>query len=169
MFMLDETLKEYLNIYLDLLREFFSENLISVYVFGSVARSEASEGSDIDIIVVVGGLPEDVGKRLEISSNLKKIFRHRSIKIRRILRMRGLPTTVSDILLTPEEVRKHPPILLDLTIDGIPLIDKDDFLSKELEKVRERLRELGAVRVKGRHGWYWILKPGAKLGDVIKI
>lgn len=167
--MLNETLKEYLNTYLDLLREFFNDNLISVYIFGSVARGEASEGSDIDIIVVVEGLPEDVGKRLEISSYLKKIFRQRSIRMRRILRMKGLPVTISDILLTPEEVRKHPPILLDLTADGIPLIDKDNFLSKELEKVRERLRELGAVRIKGKHGWYWILKPGAKLGDVIKI
>ncbi|MEM1607075.1 MAG: hypothetical protein QXW33_02880, partial [Candidatus Bathyarchaeia archaeon] len=103
------------------------------------------------------------------SSYLKKIFRQRSIRMRRILRMKGLPVTISDILLTPEEVRKHPPILLDLTADGIPLIDKDNFLSKELEKVKGRLRELGAVRIKGKHGWYWILKPGAKMGDIIKI
>lgn len=167
--MIDEVLKEYINVYLGLLKEFFGSNLISAYIFGSVARGEATESSDIDVIVVVRGLPEDIGERLEISSRLKRVFRHRSAELRRILRARGLPTTVSDVLLTPEEVERHPPILLDLTVNCIPLIDKDGFLSRELERVRERLRELGAVRVKGKHGWYWILKPGAKLGDVIKI
>ena len=167
--MLDPLLIKYLKLYLDLLRERFGDNLVSVYLFGSVARGECTEGSDIDLLVVVDGLREDIGWRLEVSSNLKRMIRSKTLDLRRALRERGLPTTISDILLTPDEIRCHPPIILDLTVDGKPLFDKDDFLLKELEKVRKRLRELGARRVKGKSGWYWILKPGAKLGEVIKI
>jgi len=36
-----------------------------VAVFGSVARGEAREGSDVNLLIVVEGLPEDVGSRLE--------------------------------------------------------------------------------------------------------
>ncbi|MEM1900522.1 MAG: nucleotidyltransferase domain-containing protein [Candidatus Nezhaarchaeales archaeon] len=166
---LDEDLKRYLDLYLEILREFFKDDLVSVYVFGSVARGEASEESDVDLLVVVKGLEEDVGKRLKLSSSLKELLRKRSWDLRRTLRKKGLPTTISDVLLTPEEVQRHPPILLDLVIDGIPLIDEGGFLAQELERLKERLRELKAVRVKSKHGWYWILKPGARLGEVIKV
>jgi len=39
-----------------------------------------------------------------------------------------------------------------------------------LERLRRRLRELGARRVvvPGK-GWYWILKPDAEFGEVIRI
>lgn len=167
--MLDEDLRKYLGLYLEVLRDFFKGNLVSVYVFGSVARGEASEESDIDLLVVARGLEEDVGRRLELSSRLKEALRERSRDLRRALRRKGLPTTISDVLLTPEEVRGHPPILLDLTVEGVPLIDEGLFLARELERLRERLRELGAVRVRGRHGWYWVLKPGARLGEVIRV
>ncbi len=49
------------------------------------------------------------------------------------------------------------------------LYDKDGFLERELKRLRERLKELGARRVRSKHGWYWILKPGAKLGEVVEI
>ena len=162
-------LREYLNAYMDVLREFLDDNLISVYIFGSVARGDFSENSDIDLIVVVKGLDEDIGRRLELASRIKTVFRRRTTSMRRLLREKGYPTTISEVLLTPEEVEKHPPILLDLTIDGAPLIDRGGFMANELEKLKERLKELGAIRVRSKHGWYWILKPGAKLGEVIKV
>jgi len=36
------------------LRERFGEDLVSVVVYGSFARGEAREGSDLDVLVVVG-------------------------------------------------------------------------------------------------------------------
>ena len=168
-FVSDPLLVEYLKLYLSLLREYFGDSLVSVCLFGSVARGEHVEGSDIDMLVVVKELKEDIGWRLEVSSNLKRIFRSRTLGLRRKLRERKLPTTISDILLTPEEISRHPPIILDLTVEGKMLFDRENFLSNELERVKERLKELGARRVKSKSGWYWILKPGAKLGEVIKI
>lgn len=36
------------------MRERFGEDLVSVVVYGSFARGEAREGSDLDVLVVVG-------------------------------------------------------------------------------------------------------------------
>lgn len=52
---------------------------------------------------------------------------------------------------------------------GVLLIDESGLLAREIEALKRRLRELGAVRVRSKHGWYWILKPGARLGEVIKL
>ncbi|WXG39710.1 MAG: hypothetical protein WED07_02570 [Candidatus Freyarchaeum deiterrae] len=81
----------------------------------------------------------------------------------------GRNCLISDIFLTPQEVEKHPPILLDMIDDGVLLYDRDSFLENALKKLSERLRELGARRVKTEKGHYWILKPDAKPSEVVKI
>lgn len=48
---------------------------------------------------------------------------------------------ISDILLMPEEVQRHPSVLLDLTVDGMPLIDEGSFLARELEKLYDKRRD----------------------------
>ena len=132
-----------------------------------MVRGEYGEGSDIDLLVVVKNLPVDVGSRIKITVPLK--LKLKSFESYRKVKEANLPTLISEVILTPEEVKKHPPILLDLTQEGVILYDQENFLKNELEILKAKLKELGARRVKGRGGWYWILKPDAKLGDVVKI
>ena len=116
---------------------------------------------------MVEDLPLDIGSRIRITLPLR--LKLKTFESYWRAKEAGLPTLISEVILTPEEVRDHPPILLDLTVEGLILYDREDFLKKELEALRVRLRELGARRLKGREGWYWILKPDAKLGEVVKI
>ena len=76
---------------------------------------------------------------------------------------------MSEIFLSRDEVKSHPPILLDLTDDGLIVYDKDDFLKSVLDEIGRRLRELGAQKVKAKKGYYWILKPDAKPSEVVEI
>lgn len=64
---------------------------------------------------------------------------------------------------------RHPPILLDVVEEGVTIYDKDGFLERELSKLKDRLKELGAKRVKGKHGWYWVLKPDIRFGEVLRV
>jgi predicted nucleotidyltransferase len=48
-----------------LLRAHFGTSLDSLIVFGSAARGEFSEASDIDVLIVMGLLPQEVDWRLE--------------------------------------------------------------------------------------------------------
>ncbi len=120
------------------------------------------------MLVVAEGLPDDVGMRLNetnyIYENLKGTAVYRS------LRARGKGALISDLLFTPDEITRHPPILLDIVEDGILLHDKDDFLRNVLLAIRETLTKLGSRRVVTTRGsYYWVLKPDIKPGEIVRI
>jgi len=145
----------------------FNSRLRSICFFGSVARGQATPESDLDALIVADGLPRDIGLRFRetnpIHNSLRQTDAHRK------LRSLGRHGTVSDIFLTPEEVSKHPPILLDIADHGVIAFDRYEFLTGILKSVRRRLRELGARKVTSEKGYYWILKPDAKPTEVVEI
>lgn len=160
--------------YAELIKEFslraarhFGDNLTSICVFGSVARGESDEESDLDIMVVANGLPEDVGVRYRDTADMRSEVK--LTEAYKKLRATEKCAQISEVYLTPEEVSKHPPLLLDIVEDGLIVYDKNGFLQEVLSDIKARLRELGAIRVKARKGRYWILKPDAKLGEVVRI
>jgi predicted nucleotidyltransferase len=59
--------KEYVSLieeYCSEINNHFSDRLISICIFGSVARGEAKSESDIDILIVAEGFPIDIGMRI---------------------------------------------------------------------------------------------------------
>jgi hypothetical protein len=138
------------------IEEIFGGDLFSIALFGSVARGK--RGKDVDILIVSDGLDPVICRRFRRTLNLDL----------RVLKTFG--RKVYEHILTPEEVRDHPPILLDLTQDAIILFDRDDFLSEELEIIRAKLKELDAKRIwLDEDRWYWDLKPDSKIGETIEI
>ena len=144
--------------YVEVLERHFGDRLVSVVLFGSRARGEARPGSDIDILVVVRGLPAD---RLE---------RHRAL-----YRLPGevseaFADAVSPIVLTPEEAERVKPYYLGMLSGHILLYDAGGFFADLLERLRRRLAELGSRRYVDEDGYeYWDLKPDWKPGDVVTL
>jgi hypothetical protein len=83
--------------------------------------------------------------------------------------LEGRNAFISEILLSPEEVKTHPPILLDITDDGLIMYDRNSFLESVLADIRLRLKDLGGRKVKTRRGHYWILKPDADPNEVVEL
>jgi len=160
--------------YRDLLKEYclgmrrhFGCNLVSISVFGSLARGKATPSSDIDVIVVAENLQQDIGVRTQSTNYIHEFLKRTDASV--ALRKLGRSTLISDIFLTPQEVEKHPPILIDMVEDAIILYDRMDYLRKALRKLGEKLKEMGARKVITERGYYWILKPGAKPSEVVEI
>jgi len=147
--------------------EFFGDRLVSICFFGSVARGEAKADSDIDVLVVATRLPSDVGLRFRETAGIHETLR-RSNEYRR-LRRQGRSAFVSDLFLSPDEAKAHPPILLDLTDDAFIAYDRNGFLEGVLQDMKRRLVDLGARKIKARKGHYWILKPNARPDEVIEV
>src|SRR5690348_15704549 len=59
----------------DRLQDRFASDLVSVVVYGSYARGHADTGSDIDLLVVVPGLPEECREIFAIEDELTTIGR----------------------------------------------------------------------------------------------
>ena len=159
--------RELIEEYCSAIKKHFGERLVSICVFGSVARGEATAESDIDILVVAEGLPFDVGFRTRetnyIHENLKKTPPYHSLK------NFGRSGLISDVFFTPDEAERRPPILLDIVEDGVILHDRKDFMANVLKSLKEKLKKMGAKRVITNKGYYWILKPDVKPPEVVKI
>jgi hypothetical protein len=153
---------------LQALKERYGKQLISVVLFGSVARAEEDPGSDLDLIVVCGGFPRDMSSRMaELVEVLTEVERSEPFEQ---ARKSGMSTWVQFHPLTPSEAKLHRPIYLDVVEDGILLLDAGDFMGMVLKGLKRRLEELGARRIKLKNGsWYWDLKPDLKFGEEVEI
>jgi hypothetical protein len=142
-------------------------SLHSLVLFGSIAKGEARAESDLDLLIVSEDLPMRYSDRLKLFRELTRGVEGARM---RLWRERGLYPLIDAILLTPEEASLSHPFYLDMMEEAVIVFDRDGFMEKKLEKLRERLKELGARRIQLLDGtWYWELKPTIKPGEVIEL
>ena len=144
-----------------------SYKLTSICLYGSVARGAARRDSDVDLLVVSDDFSGSLASRVE--RVLECVEKKVSCEVE-LLRKYGVDTGLSVCPLRREEVLHFPPILLDLTEDGIILYDEGSFLERALTRLKARLSELNAKRVFiGEDSWYWDLKPDYKFGEAVEL
>jgi predicted nucleotidyltransferase len=147
------------------LREVLGDRLVSVVLFGSVARGQATASSDIDILVVVRDLPRSRFARRRL---LDPAYARVAPALARLMD-EGIPAAVTDVIRTPEEAARPSLLYLDLTEDAVLLIDHDGFFAAVLDRMRGSLRRLGARRLWLDGMPYWDLKPDFRPGDVVEL
>lgn len=135
------------------------ERLVSLVLFGSVARGDAHDRSDIDLLIVAESFPRRLADR-------------RRPLLAEWARVRGALPAVDWNLVTktPEEARAHSPLYLDLVEDAVLLFDRGGFFEAVLHSLRARMQALGSRRIYLPDGsWYWDLRPGFRFGDVVEL
>ena len=167
-----ETVRTYRQIAEDfarLLERELGEQLVSVVLYGSVARRDAQVGSDIDMLVVVDAPSREEGKAVR-ERVVDLVMEFENTGLMEELFQQGCLVDLEYRLYTKEEAQRTHIFYLDLTQDAIFLIDRDGFFAAKLEQVRQRMRELGTRRVYFEDGcWYWELKPGMQPGEVVEL
>lgn len=148
--------------YADLLRAHLGENLVSIVLFGSVARAEATSDSDIDLLVVCERLPAGRFARLRLLETTDREFEA-------ALAAAGIRTRVAPVLRTRDEAARTIPLYLDMVEDARLLCDRDGFFAGVLGRLRTRLVELGAERRLRGHTRYWVLKRNFTPGEVFEL
>ncbi|MFP3234201.1 MAG: nucleotidyltransferase domain-containing protein, partial [Sulfolobaceae archaeon] len=97
-----------------LLQEEFQDKLISVVLYGSIARGDNRKDSDIDLLLVIKDLPKTITERIIL---FDKVERKLDDDIMRLMD-EGYYVTFSPILKTPEEAMRFSPIYMDMTEDA---------------------------------------------------
>ena len=160
-----ERLRELAADYARLLREALGERLVSVVLFGSVARGDARASSDIDLLIVARDLPAGQFARKRLLAAVDHAFE----PLLTAAVDEGFETRLARIVRTPEEAARRVPLYLDMTEDAVLLHDPDGFFAGVLDGMRRSLARLGAKRIWRGKTWYWDLKPDFRPGDAIEI
>jgi predicted nucleotidyltransferase len=134
----------------------FGDALVALVAFGSQVQGRARPESDLDLLIVVRGLPR---RRMDRRRLMAPVLHQVSD---------GFAATASTILLTPEEACSVKPFYLGLLDGHRALVDRDQFMATILTRLQRRLVELGARRLIDDQGYeYWDLKPDYVLGEDI--
>jgi len=162
---LNETLKSLAEKYAQLAKENLGANLVSVALFGSVARGEAKPTSDIDLLIVCEDLPKGMFKRHaflepvreQLQGDLEWLWKQ------------GVYADFTELVYTKDEANRFHWVYLDMLEDAVILYDENGFLRGVFEKLRKRLKELGAQRRMLGKIRYYDLKPDLMPGEVIEL
>lgn len=155
--------KENLTIFKQLLLERFEDNLISLILFGSVARGTAGKESDIDLLIILKDAPDVYYERLEPVIDIE-------LKLRESASEKEQAPLISTIILSEKEAMENRNIFLDMIDSSIILYDINNFFKNRLKELKNRLSELGSKKVVLEDKtWYWNLKPDMAAGEVIEL
>jgi len=139
----------------------FKDELISLVLFGSVARGTAREESDIDILIILKDAPNSYYERLKPVIDIELEMRKD---------VEGMPPILSSIILTLDEAKQNRNIFLDMIDHSVILYDTNDFFKNRLSELKNRLDQLGSKKVLLDDGtWYWNLKPDIVAGEIIEL
>lgn len=153
--------KQILNKFKQKLLARFKDELISLVLFGSVARGTARKESDIDILIILKDAPDSYYDRLKPVIDIELELRND---------IEGMPPVFSNIILTLDEAKQNRNIFLDMIDDSIFLYDTNDFFKNRLLELKNRLDQLGSKKViLDDDTWYWNLKPDIVAGEVIEL
>ena len=136
------------------LEDHFGDDLVTLAIFGSQAQGREKPESDLDLVVVIRGLPRQRFARRRLLGPLLRAVSS------------SFAETAALILLTPEEAASVKPFYLGMLDGHRLLLDRDGFFRSILDRLVRRLRELGARRLTDELGNpYWDLKPDYVLGE----
>ena len=99
----------------------FKDDLISLVLFGSVARGTARKESDIDMLIILKDAPASYYDRLKPVIDIELELRND---------IEGIPPVFSSIILSQDEAKQNRNIFLDMIDDSIILYDTNDFFKK---------------------------------------
>jgi predicted nucleotidyltransferase len=143
----------------------YGQRLVSLVLYGSVARGDHRLDSDVDILIILEDPPPGWGERKDeffpVTERMKALARQ--------FEDAGCFPHLSYLILSPDEAFRTRPLYLDLTEDARILFDKGRYFSNILRRLRKRMKELGSQRVYVGDKWYWDLKPDMKFGEVIEL
>lgn len=161
------TYEPLLDCFVSLVQEALGDRVVSLILYGSVARGEARPESDVDVLLVLKDAPPVYRDRLRPLLPILRRLRQGSCW--KDLEAQGLSPSLSVIVLSREEADRNRCLYLDMLEDARILVDRENVFQNRLRTLGTRLRELGARRVQKNGDRYWDLKPDLTPGEFVTL
>lgn len=134
--------------------EKYGDKVVAVGLFGSYARGEANERSDVDVIVVVRNWNRGLERRFQIYDVLHRYLR-RDITL--------IDLDYQDIEEILARRRTITATMLNIIYDCIPVYDPLNILKQLKELVSKVISELGLERYRIGRAYGWKRRDGKPL------
>lgn len=159
------TYKPLLDCFVAAVQEALGDAVLSVVLYGSVARGNATTESDVDLLLVLEKASPVYRERVLL---LLPILRHLRCQAcwAELVAQRIFPSP-NVVILSREEADQSLLLYLDMIEEARLLLDRGHFFRHRLDKLQDRLRQLGARKIRRDSGWYWDLKPNLKPDEVL--
>lgn len=158
--------RDYLYNFVRLLKENYKEDLLSIILFGSVARGKWNNESDIDLFIIFSNKSSI---KTAINNQLTKIISdyERKSKLKNSKGDR-LFSTIQDISLLLKDLHTFRTLFYDIAMDGIILFDSNQTGFHFLRKIKKRIEEKGLRRVFIKENdYYW--ERNVDFGEIIEL
>ena len=158
--------RHYLKSFLSYLKEELNEDLISLIIYGSVARSTWNRESDVDVLLIVSNnyfnqFNED--KISEITINFYNKCREGSMYDNYINH------SIQILTLSINDLDKFRTLFYDIAVDGIIIYDTNNIGLNLLMKYRNRIEKMGLKRIfLNKNDFYWERKD-IEFGELIEL
>jgi uncharacterized protein len=150
----------------DCVREVFEDSLVSLALFGSVARGDFKSESDIDIFITIVDKPKSRSERSHLILNkLLPLYKKRGESLYPNVELPELHPIIRD----KAQVLEGGFLYLDLVSEAKMLVDKDGFFQNHLEQFARKMKEWGSQKFTEPDGYYWIVKPGLQKGEILDL
>jgi predicted nucleotidyltransferase len=158
--------KKIIEILSESIRNHYGDRLISLAIFGSVAKNKFRPDSDIDILIIASNLPQ--GRYYRVKEFMDNVENKLDTFFSALYKKEIYPY-LSPLIYEIKDLERIKHLFFDMTEDVIILYDKEDFLLDYIAKIKKRLEELGSKKIYKDGGYYWLLKPDYKWGDIIEL
>lgn len=146
--------QSYLFNFLSELRREFKETLLSVILFGSVARGKWTRNSDLDLFIILSNEYQD---KYELNEKLiELIINFQELEIKNKLKKDKFIHSIQAIAVRLIDLNYFRTLFYDIAMDGIIIFDKDQTGEKFIERIKHRMKENQLTRVyNDDHDFYW--------------
>ncbi len=159
--------RNYLYNLLKVLKENCKEKLLSVILYGSVARGKWNKDSDIDLFLLFSDDTSDARKLNKEVIRLTAFFE----KENQVINEDGVELfcPIQEIALKMEDLNNFRTLYYDIAMDGIILFDRNQTGLKFIKKIKNRIEEKGLKRVFiSDNDFYWERKD-IKFGEIVEL
>ncbi len=138
-----DNIKKAVNEFVECCKSRFSQNLVSVILFGSVARGTAQKYSDVDILVIIDELPKRRLDREDIVIDL-------ILDILKKYHIRISPMLLESTELSTKNLN---PLIYGILTGYNVLYDPQNFWSDFLTKIKPTILKNKPVYIEGKKRW----------------
>jgi predicted nucleotidyltransferase len=159
--------KKYLKWFLDFLeKKLNNNNILSIILYGSIARNTWNEESDVDLLLILNNTFFETHSKDDIS-NLIIDFYNQIREEKGYDKYKFHPIQV--LSLNKSELKKFRTLFYDIAMDGIRLWDKNEIGLEFMKQIKNRIKEKGLQRVfVDEDDFYWKRRE-VKFGEIIEL